>query len=81
MKATTETLSPTRVKLTVEVPFTELAPSIDRALKAIGRQVKVQGFRPGKVPARLLEQRVGRGYVLDEAGNDALPRLEDEGRE
>ncbi|HEU0130521.1 MAG TPA: trigger factor [Mycobacteriales bacterium] len=75
MKASVETLSPTRVKLNVEVPFEELAPSIDTAYKRISRQVKVQGFRPGKVPPRILDQRVGRGVVLEEALNDALPRL------
>ncbi|HEX8004236.1 MAG TPA: trigger factor [Mycobacteriales bacterium] len=75
MKATVEPLGPTRVKLNVEVPFEELAPAIDTAYKRIARQVKVQGFRPGKVPPRILDQRVGRGYVLEEALNDALPRL------
>ena len=75
MNATVETLSPTRVKLTVEVPFEELQPSIDAAYKRIARQVKVQGFRPGKVPPRILDQRVGRGVVLEEALNDALPKL------
>ena len=75
MNATVETLSPTRVKLTVEVPFAELSPSIDTAYKRIARQVKVQGFRPGKVPPRILDQRVGRGVVLEEALNDALPKL------
>ncbi|HWL37872.1 MAG TPA: trigger factor [Frankiaceae bacterium] len=75
MNATVETLTPTRVKLTVEVPFEELAPSIDTAYKRIARQVKVQGFRPGKVPPRILDQRVGRAVVLEEALNDALPQL------
>ncbi|HVF05407.1 MAG TPA: trigger factor [Frankiaceae bacterium] len=75
MNATVETLSPTRVKLTVEVPFEELQPSIDTAYKRIARQVKVQGFRPGKVPPRILDQRVGRAVVLEEALNDALPQL------
>ena len=75
MKATVEPLGPTRVKLNVEVPFEELAPAIDTAYKRIARQVKVQGFRPGKVPPRILDQRVGRGVVLEEALNDALPKL------
>ena len=75
MKATVEPLGPTRVKLSVEVPFEELTPAIDTAYKRIARQVKVQGFRPGKVPPRILDQRVGRGVVLEEALNDALPKL------
>ncbi|MDP9100670.1 MAG: trigger factor [Actinomycetota bacterium] len=75
MQSAVETVSPTRVRLTVEVPFDELAPDLDRAYRTIGKQVKVQGFRPGKVPARILDQRVGRGYVLEEAVQGAIPRL------
>jgi trigger factor len=75
MKAVKEALSPTRVKLTVEVPFEELRPSMSTAYKKLGRQVRVQGFRPGKVPPAILDQRVGRGVVLDEALQDALPRF------
>ena len=75
MKSAVETLSPTRVKLTVEVPFEDLKPSLDSAYRKIGQQVRVKGFRPGKVPARILDQYVGRAAVLEEAVNDALPRL------
>ena len=75
MKSTVENVSPTRVRLAVEVPFDELKPSLDAAYKKIGAQVKVPGFRPGKVPARVIDQRVGRAAVLDEAINDALPRV------
>ncbi len=74
MKSTVETLSPTRVRLAVEVPFDELKPSLDKAYKSIARQVKVPGFRPGKVPAAIIDQRVGRGAVLEEAVQDAVPR-------
>ncbi|ADU47886.1 trigger factor [Intrasporangium calvum] len=75
MKSALETLSPTRVKLTVEVPFEELKPSLDAAIKHIGEHVQVPGFRKGKVPARIIEQRVGRAAVLEEAVNNALPDL------
>ena len=75
MKSTVENLSPTRVRLAVEVPFDDLKPSLDKAYKAIGQQVRVPGFRPGKVPARVIDQRIGRGTVLQEAVNDALPQL------
>lgn len=75
MKSAVETLSPTRVKLTVEVPFEELKPSLDSAYKKIGQQVRLKGFRPGKVPPAMIDQYVGRGTVLEEAVNDALPRL------
>ena len=73
MKSAVETLNPTRVKLTVEVPFDELKPSLDAAYKTIGSQVQIPGFRRGKVPARIIDQRVGRGAVLEEAVNSALP--------
>lgn len=75
MKSAVETLNPTRVKLTVEVPFEELKPSLDAAYAAIGNQVQIPGFRKGKVPARIIEQRFGRGAVVSEAINEALPEF------
>ncbi|MEU1726350.1 trigger factor [Actinomadura sp. ATCC 39365] len=75
MKTAVEELSPTRVKLTVEVPFEELRPSMDAAYKKVAQQVRVPGFRPGKVPARIIEQRFGRAVVLEETLNDAVPKL------
>ena len=75
MQSAVETLNPTRVRLTVDVPFEELKTELDSAYKKIGAQVRVQGFRPGKVPPRILDQRVGRGVVLEEAVQEALPRL------
>lgn len=75
MKSTVENLSPTRVRLAVEVPFDDLKPSLDKAYKEIAAQVRVPGFRPGKAPARIIDQRVGRGTVLQEAVNEALPQL------
>ncbi len=73
MKSDVETLTPTRVRLTVEVPFEELKPSLDEAYKRIGAQVQIPGFRKGKVPTSLIDQRFGRGVVLDEAVNAYLP--------
>lgn len=78
MKSSAETLSPTRVKLTVEVPFDELAPSLDAAYQAIAKQVSIPGFRKGKVPSRIIDQRVGRAAVLEEAVNDILPKAYEE---
>ncbi len=75
MKSAVETLGPTRAKLTVEVPFDELKPSLDAAYKRIAQQINVPGFRKGKVPAAIIDRQVGRGPVLDEAINDALPKL------
>lgn len=73
MKSTVERLSPTRVRINVEVPFDELKPDFDRAYKKIAEQVRVPGFRPGKVPARIIEARLGRGVVLEEVVNGAVP--------
>ena len=60
MKSAVETLNPTRVKLTVEVPFEELKPSLDAAYKKIAKQINVPGFRKGKVPAPIIDRQVGR---------------------
>ncbi|MCI1748926.1 MAG: trigger factor [Acidipropionibacterium sp.] len=73
MPSTLEQLTSNRVKLTVEIPFDELKPSLDKAYKDIAAQVNVPGFRKGKVPAPVIDQRFGRGAVLQEAINDALP--------
>src|SRR5512139_421526 len=65
VKSAVETLNPTRAKLTVEVEFEELKPSLDAAYQRIAKQVNIPGFRKGKVPPP----------VLDGAINDALPKL------
>jgi len=72
---TTEKLSPTRVKLTIAVPPEELKPSIDHAYKHIAEQVTIPGFRKGKVPPPIIDQRIGRGEVLNHAVSEGLDRL------
>lgn len=72
MKSTVENLDPARIKLTVEVPFEELKPSLDAAYKEIGSQIQVPGFRRGHVPNRVIDQRVGRGAVIQEAVNNKM---------
>lgn len=72
VKSAVETLEPTKVKLTVEVDYDELKPSIDHAYEHIAEQVNVPGFRKGKVPPRIIEQRVGWGAVIEHAVNDGL---------
>jgi len=74
VKSAVETLSPTRAKLTVEVPFEELKPSLDAAYQQIAKQINVPGFRRGKVPPAIIDRQVGRGVVLNEAVNDVLPK-------
>lgn len=73
MKSAVEKLSPTRVKLSIEVPFAELAPHIDGAYKSLSEKINIPGFRKGKVPSAMIDQRVGRAAVLDEAINASLP--------
>jgi len=73
VKSTVETLSPTRVRLAIEVPFAELEPSLRKAYREIASQVTIPGFRKGKVPTAVIDQRFGRGAVLNEAVQDAIP--------
>jgi trigger factor len=73
LQSTVEQLSPTRVKINVEVPFDELKPNFDRAYRKLAKQVRIPGFRPGKAPARVLESHIGRGVVLEEVVNEAIP--------
>ena len=73
MKSAVEKLSPTRVKLSIEVPFVDLKPHIDGAYKSLSEKITIPGFRKVKVPSAMIDQRVGRGAVLDEAINAAIP--------
>ena len=73
MKSTVEQLNPTRVKVTVEVPFAELEADFAKAYKSLAGQVNISGFRPGKAPAKLLEARIGRPAVLEQVVNDMIP--------
>jgi trigger factor len=75
VKTDVEKLSPTRVRLTIEVPFEELKTNLDKAYREVARQVRVPGFRPGRVPPRVIDVRIGRGVVLEQAVNDAVPEL------
>ena len=75
MPSTVEQLSPTRVKITVEVPFADLKPSMDKAYGEIARSITIPGFRRGKVPPMIIDQRIGRGTVIQEAFNDSWQRF------
>jgi trigger factor len=75
VKTTVDKLSPTRVKLTISVTPDELKPSIAHAYEHIASQVNIPGFRKGKVPPQLIDQRVGRGEVLSHAVNDGLDKF------
>jgi len=73
VKSVVENISPSRIKITIEMPFADLQPSLDSAYARISSQVNIPGFRKGKIPSRIIDQRVGRGVVLEEAVNDAIP--------
>ena len=75
MKTTVEKLSPTRAKLTIAVTPEELKPSIEHAYSHIAESVNIPGFRKGKVPPQLIDQRVGRGEVLNHAVSDGLDKF------
>ncbi len=75
MKSSVEVLSPTRVRLDVEVAYSELESHVANAYKKVASQVNIPGFRKGKIPASMIDQRVGRGTVIDEAINSALPEF------
>src|ERR1700677_1671041 len=77
VKTDVEELSPTRVRLSVEVPFEELKPSLDKAYREISQQVRIKGFRPGRVPPPVIDRNVGREYVLSQAVNEAIPGFYD----
>ena len=71
MPSSVEQLSPTRVKITVEVPFADLKPSMDKAYAEVAKSVNIPGFRRGKVPPVVIDQRFGRGVIIQEAFNDS----------
>jgi trigger factor len=73
VKSTVEKLSPTRVRINVEVPFTELEPDFDLAFKEMAKSVRLPGFRPGKVPVKLLEARIDKQAMLDQVVGEAVP--------
>jgi trigger factor len=75
VKTDVEELSPTRIRLTIEVPFEDLKANLDKAYREVAKQVRIPGFRPGRVPPRVIDARVGRGHVLEQAVNEAVPEL------
>ena len=75
MKSAVETLSPTRVRISIDIDFTDLEPHVEVAYKTLSQQIAIPGFRKGKIPRQLIDQRVGRGTVLNEAINSALPEF------
>ncbi len=75
MKSTIEELGPTRVRMAIEVPWGDLDHAFGEVYKELKKQVRVPGFRPGKVPERVLDQRVGRPVVLEQVVQHAIPEV------
>ena len=75
MKSAIEKLSPTRVRISIDADFKDLETHVESAYKSLAQQIAIPGFRKGKIPRTLIDQRVGRGTVLNEAINTALPEF------
>ena len=73
MQTTVETTAPHTVKLTVEVPTDEFGKDLDRTYRAVANQIKVPGFRKGKIPKQIIDTQVGRDVVLEEFVNSSVP--------
>jgi trigger factor len=73
VKSTVERVDDTTVKLSITVEADRVGAAIDSAARRLGAEVKVPGFRPGRVPRRVLESRVGKETLVSEAARDALP--------
>jgi trigger factor len=73
MQTTVETSAPHTVKLTIEVPVEEFGKDLDRTYRAIASQIKIPGFRKGKVPKQIIDTQVGRDAVLEEFVTSSVP--------
>jgi trigger factor len=73
VKSSVEALEGNKVKVSVEVEEVELDDAIDAAFKRIAREVRIPGFRPGKVPRKILEARIGLDAARQDALREALP--------
>jgi len=73
MQTTVETPEKHTVKLTIEVPVEEFSKDLDRTYRSIANQVKIPGFRKGKVPKPIIDAQVGQEAVLDEFVHSTVP--------
>ncbi|MFZ9693779.1 MAG: trigger factor [Candidatus Nanopelagicales bacterium] len=72
MKIDIERLSETAVKLSVHLDYVDFEPAIKQAYRAVAEKINIKGFRKGKVPEQVIDNQVGRAYVVQEALNDAI---------
>lgn len=73
METTVERTAEHTVKLTIEVPSDQVAKDLDKTYRAIAREVKIPGFRPGKAPRPIIDAQVGADVVLEEFVNSSVP--------
>jgi trigger factor len=73
MQTTVETTEPHTVRLTIEVPEEEVDKDLDRTYRAIANQIKVPGFRKGKVPKQIIDTQIGRDAILEEFVSSSVP--------
>jgi trigger factor len=73
MQTTVESTAKHTVKLTIEVPVEEFTKDLDRAYRSIADQVKIPGFRKGKVPKRIIDTQIGHDVVMEEFLSSAVP--------
>jgi trigger factor len=78
LKTTLTELPDSRVRLDAEVPGDELESRVQRTASALGRELRIPGFRQGKVPGPMVIQRMGREAVLEQAVRDSLPEWYEE---
>jgi trigger factor len=73
MQTTVETTEPHTVKLTIEVPEEEFGKDLDRTYRAIANQIKIPGFRKGKVPKQIIDTQIGQDAIFEEFVNSSVP--------
>ena len=73
MQTSVETTAPHTVRLTVEVPADEFGKDLDRTYRAVANQVKIPGFRKGKIPKQIIDTQIGRDAVLEEFVSSSVP--------
>ncbi|HVM14911.1 MAG TPA: trigger factor [Egibacteraceae bacterium] len=75
MKTSVERVDDTTVKLSVTVEPERVTEAVDEAARRLASEVRIPGFRPGRAPKRVLESRLGKDAIAQEAARDALPRF------
>jgi trigger factor len=73
METTVETVEPHTVKLTIEVPTEDFGKDLDRTYRSIANEIKIPGFRKGKVPKQIIDTQIGRDAIFEQFVNTSVP--------